>query len=228
MSLGTKLFYATQRFLSVWRDPKVYSKDGIITVHIPPTFDLDYFNSRSDEDLGIAWRFHVLKWFAQSVKPLGGNFVECGVWKGDTAFGLVPQVVNKMYLIDTFQGLDPKLSTGKEISTAPKFKPTYDYVLNRFASFHNVFVVKGRIPDILTTLTIDSISFLHIDMNSAYPEKRALEFFWPKLLVGSIVILDDYGHYEHMEQHRVHDDFASSVGVNILCLPTGQGVIQKR
>src|SRR5262245_12573799 len=35
---------------------------------------------------GIAWRLHTLVWAAENAKSLPGDFVECGVFKGDFAW----------------------------------------------------------------------------------------------------------------------------------------------
>ena len=64
-------------------------------------------------------------------------------------------------------------------------------------------------------------------MNAAYPERAALEHFWPKLARGAFVVLDDYGWETCRLQREAADAFAASVGVEILTLPTGQGMVVK-
>jgi hypothetical protein len=64
-------------------------------------------------------------------------------------------------------------------------------------------------------------------MNIAYPERKAIEHFWPKLSTGALVVLDDYAWRGYEEQMQSMDEFARSVGVQILTLPTGQGLIVK-
>lgn len=64
-------------------------------------------------------------------------------------------------------------------------------------------------------------------MNCAEPEIAAIEFFWPKLETGAIVVLDDYGLNGHINQKIAMDEFARSKGIKILTLPTGQGLIVK-
>ena len=44
---------------------------------------------------------------------------------------------------------------------------------------------------------------------------------------GAAIVLDDYGWFKHIEQKRAFDDFASRRGVQVLSLPTGQGLILK-
>jgi hypothetical protein len=79
----------------------------------------------------------------------------------------------------------------------------------------------------LHSVNIDKVCYLSIDMNIAYPERKAIEHFWPKLSPGAFVVLDDYGFYGYEEQMATLDQFAESVGVKILALPTGQGLIIK-
>jgi hypothetical protein len=55
----------------------------------------------------------------------------------------------------------------------------------------------------------------------------AMEHFWPRLVAGEIVIIDDYGFSGHEVQKRAADRFAASVGAAMLSLPTGQGLLLK-
>jgi len=68
---------------------------------------------------------------------------------------------------------------------------------------------------------------LHIDMNCTLPEIAAAEYFWDRLVSGAAMLLDDYGHGGHEEQKYAFDGFAKRKGVEILSLPTGQGLIIK-
>jgi hypothetical protein len=83
------------------------------------------------------------------------------------------------------------------------------------------------VPDTLPRVTADKVAFLSLDMNCAAPEVAAAEYFWPKLVPGGIILLDDYGFTAHAEQRHAFDEFASRKGVPLLPLPTGQGVIFK-
>lgn len=64
-------------------------------------------------------------------------------------------------------------------------------------------------------------------MNCLLPEVAALNFFWDKLVSGGIIVLDDYGFVNRIEQKKGHDQFAQEKKVSILNLPTGQGIIIK-
>ena len=134
----------------------------------------------------------------------------------------------RYYLFDTFTGLDPEFSIEQELKQYRFAYPdSYEFVKKSFQEFNNVIIVKGPVPTTLSQVTIDKVAYLSIDMNVVVPEIRALEFFWLKLVPGAIVILDDYAQMCHENQKRAMDQFATSVGIKILSLPTGQGIIIK-
>jgi hypothetical protein len=96
-----------------------------------------------------------------------------------------------------------------------------------FADWPNVEIVQGVVPDVLGELAIGQVAFLHIDMNCAFPERAALEWFWDRLGRGGIVLFDDYAYFGHEEQMRAIDEAAARLGADVLSLPTGQGLILK-
>ena len=50
-------------------------------------------------------------------------------------------------------------------------------------------------------------------MNNSYPERKAFEFFYPKMKSGSVIIFDDYCFNQRISKP--------------LGLPTGQGMLIK-
>jgi hypothetical protein len=59
------------------------------------------------------------------------------------------------------------------------------------------------------------------------PKIAAAEYFWSRIVSGGVIILDDYGFPHHINQKLAFDQFAKERNVQILCLPTGQGIIFK-
>jgi hypothetical protein len=103
----------------------------------------------------------------------------------------------------------------------------YEFVVQAFKRYPNVNIVKGAVPEILPSVKVEKVAYLSIDMNCVQPEVAALEYYWPKLSPGGVVILDDYGFSGHEAQKRAADRFADSVGCRVLTLPTGQGLLFK-
>ncbi len=185
----------------------------------------------------LQWRVYIVCWFANLVKEREGDFVECGVNTGAYSRAVIEYIdFNKtgktFFLLDTFEGMPEHLVREEEKEVGVKdylgdhYKNVYEQVKNTFENFH-VEIIKGIVPDSLNECKAQKICYLSIDMNSAVPEIAAAEFFWDKLVKGGIMILDDYGFPMHIFQKKAFDEFALRKGVQILSLPTGQGIVFK-
>ncbi len=197
--------------------------------------DADHSVLQNGEE--IFWRVHVLCWAATHALKLDGDFVECGVNTGIFARAIIHytdfnSTGKKYYLLDTFNGFDERYSTSEERTRMASHysankKDLYEQVQQTFKGF-NVRIIQGPVPDTLPGVDTQKVSFLSIDMNSVRPEIEAMNFFWDKMVPGGIIILDDYGYANmFLEQKKAHDEFARSKGVEILTLPTCQGMIIK-
>jgi O-methyltransferase len=243
ISIAKKIIFPTRYFRRMY--PYTYMDDGLATIHNcefikEPSFQEAYKVAKATGSwfgCDLIWRSYIVFWLANFVKHLEGDFVECGVNKGGFARGIIQytkfqEIGKKFYLFDTFEGFVEKYVSEKEKENdilsvyAKHYTDCYDEVKKTFAEF-NVEIVKGPVPETLTHVEIDKVSFLSIDMNCTAPEVAALNFFWEKLTPGAVIILDDYGNMYHVEQKKAHDEFARQKGINILCLPTAQGIIFK-
>ena len=180
------------------------------------------------------WAAYHCCWAAQHCAKLTGDFVECGVHMGRTS-SVVNRYANltatrkKFYLFDTFCGIPPD-QAGDKIWLNKLHKYDWDYyeaVRTTFKDAPNIILVRGRVPETLQQVDIEKVAYLSIDMNAVEPEIAALNFFWPKLVSSGMVILDDYGHLSHQDQRKAMDNFARENNLEILQLPTGQGLIVK-
>jgi O-methyltransferase len=181
------------------------------------------------------WTIHVLCWVATQAARLPGDFVECGVNVGQSSAAVCRYVdFNRLdrdfWLFDTFSGIPLEHVADSERPHVNEhngayYRDCYDEVRATFAPYSRAHLVRGVIPESLSTVQIDQVAYLHVDMNNAAPEIAALEFFWPKLAPGAFIVLDDYGWEIYRLQREGADAFARRVGVEILTLPTGQGVL---
>lgn len=190
-------------------------------------------------DHKMFWRLHVALWCATQAQKLPGDFVECGVWRGFLATAIMnyipwPADGKSFYLFDTWEGLDERYLTEGERNNRAKlehFKPyyanQYEFVEKHFSSYPNVHLVKGSVPETLDLVEIGAVSYLSLDMNCAPPELAAAEYFWERLVPGGMILLDDYGFVSYEDQKRGFDDFAAKHGIEVLALPTGQGLLIK-
>jgi len=225
--------------------PITYNTDGLVTSNncdfiTEPRFARAYAAASATNPwpgFTLQWRVYNVCWFADFVKGLEGDFVECGVNTGAYARAVIeyidfPKLEKKFYLFDTFSGLkneqisDKEREAGIDKLYSNNYKDVYEQVKETFAPF-NVSIIKGLVPDTLSKCTAEKICYLSIDMNVMEPEIAAANYFWDKIVKGVVIMLDDYGFAPHIHQKLAFDQFAKEKNVNILSLPTGQGVIIK-
>jgi hypothetical protein len=218
-----------------------YFKAGIVTnkncdFMKEPKFIKAYNAGMKQHDMPNTdiWRYHINHWAISHAKRLKGDFVECGVYRGSITMSNIVYIDfesvkdRKYYLFDTFCGLDKEFSTKEEYGRWDGlYLDCYKFVVSSFKKYPNVVIVKGIVPISLSQVKIDKVAYLSIDMNAALPEFEALKYFWPKLVRGGIVVLDDYGWPTCEKQKALADVFAESAGIKILSLPNGQGVLIK-
>jgi O-methyltransferase len=178
---------------------------------------------------------HVACWAATQAAQLEGEFCECGVYRGGLARAIVDYVgfgdLDKaFYLFDTFEGIpETAISQAeRQLGRLPgEYDESYQAVRETFRNFANVHIVRGVVPEVLSLVEIERVAYLSLDMNVYQPEIAAAEHFWPRIVSGGIILLDDYGFRAHRLQKVAMDAFAQERGTEILSLPTGQGLLVK-
>jgi len=226
-------------------------RDGLFTLHNDhclkdPAFLANYargVEASHGMDPGIHWRVHVALWAAATAVRLPGDFVECGVNAGFVSSAIMHRldwknIPKRFYLVDTFRGPITAQYSGEEIEAgrlklaenaiaSGGYVTDTERVRSNYAEWPNAFVIQGVVPEILPEIPVDRVAFLHLDMNCAYPERAALEFFWTRLTPGALVLLDDYSFYGCEQQAEAIDTATANLGVSVLSLPTGQGLVIK-
>jgi hypothetical protein len=225
-------------------DAAAYNEDFLTTIHNAdflrdPRFIAAY--ERGIEAVGgdyrFRWRVHVGLWAAATAIRLDGDFVECGVNRGFMSSAIMHYLDwnrrdRRFFLLDTFKGLDGDLLTEEERRLGKSsdylgYTECFAEVQENFAEFDNAILIRGSVPSTLPQADTDAVAYLHIDMNCVAPEVAAIEHFWPRLLPGAIVLLDDYGSPGYEPQKDGMDGFAREHDLEILSLPTGQGMLVK-
>lgn len=221
-----------------------YFQDGLCCI-----FNCDFMNDSrfaaayqaglstgSWPDGRVHWRAMVACWAADIGLRLNGDFVECGVNKGGLAATVLTytnlhKTGNHFWLVDTYEGLVADQITQSEREAGIEnfaYDPCYDHVVRIFSPYGDCpRIIKGAVPDSLKLVSASRVAYLSIDMNCTLPEIAAATHFWPLMMSGAVIVLDDYGWPSHIEQKRAFDNFAKERGVPILPLPTGQAIIIK-
>lgn len=235
--------------VGIYRLQGKYAEDGVLTVHSGSFREDSRFRDAYERgirasggiDPHFEWRVHTALWAAETSLRIPGDFVECGVNAGFISSAIMRwldwnRVGRKFYLIDTFSGpvLEQYSETEVELlrreiaieaMSAGAYVTDLERIRANFAEWPNATIVQGAVPDVLQRISCDRVAFLHIDMNCAFPEQAALEFFWGRLSPGATVLFDDYAYFGHACQRQAIDEVAQRCGASVLALPTGQGLI---
>lgn len=148
--------------------------------------------------------------------------LEVGVWRGGTA-GIMSQQLTELnskatiYLADTFAGVakagenDSFYKGGEHSDTSQQ---VVEDVLKNKSRYPNYKILKGIFPDETADLVPANELFglCHIDVDVYDSAKDILEWVWPKLITGGVVVFDDYGFHsctgvtKLVEEYRNHTD----------------------
>ena len=144
-------------------------------------------------------RHTFLENFAKVAKErnLAGDVAECGVYRGEFA-----RLINmhfpskKFYLFDTFESFAAK-DMEREIPEVQSFLHVFintsvELVLSKMPYAQNCIVRKGWFPQTAKGLEDERFCFVSLDTDLCYPILAGLEFFYPRLVSGGVILVDDY------------------------------------
>lgn len=152
-----------------------------------------------------------------------GSFAELGVYKGDSAFLLHEMDKSRTFhLFDTFKGFqqqDLVSETGKAATYTPSnFADTsIDKVKHRLADPKFIFH-QGYFPDTTKGLENEQYALVSMDADLFNPTKAGLEYFYPRLSPGGVIIVHDYNP-DWPGIMKAVDDFAIQIPEPIVPLP---------
>ena len=125
-----------------------------------------------------------------------GDMAELGVYRGNSAALLAHyarEYKRTVFLFDTFEGFDTRDLTGADKSKEIEFSDTSLTAVRDLVGLERVKFVQGRFPkSIPLDLYASKFCLVHIDCDLYQPTKAALEFFYPRLSPGGLIIMHDY------------------------------------
>lgn len=154
----------------------------------------------------------------------GFSVAEAGVFRGEFAKEInkaYPK--SKLYLFDTFEGFDSRdfsYELNESNTFAGHFNNTsVEFVISRMKYKENCIVRKGYFPD--TAQGIDDIfQFVSLDMDLFKPVYEGIRFFYPKLIRGGVILVDDYFSPAYPNVKRAVDQFEKETS-SIIKMPIG-------
>ncbi len=164
-------------------------------------FDRVYQTIRSHTLVDIYRSFELWQLVGETAKLPAGDLIEVGVWRGGTGVLIARQcqlagIEGQVYLCDTFKGVvkagsrDGAYTGGEHADTNQKA------VLELIGSVgvDHVHILEGIFPDDTGHKVNDRVfRFCHIDVDVYESAKDILNWVWPRLVPGGVVVFDDYG-----------------------------------
>jgi hypothetical protein len=206
---------ALLRFVPIGKWPASVSRlTGVVT----PQAVVPHPDPSSAGGANIKILFDVL----ERTRGIPGNVAECGVWRGRTlvAMGLYLQQQNSpktIFGFDSFQGFDASVKrdlllggTDVDVKRIGGFDNTsYALVQRKLNAFrlHNVRLEPGFFQESLVRCNAEQFSFVHLDCDIYESYSICLEFFYPRLSPGGIVLFDEYNDTSWPGANRAVDEF---------------------
>lgn len=136
---------------------------------------------------------------AKTQSSLDADMAEVGVYQGGSAKIICEAKGNKtLHLFDTFEGL-PEVSETDVIFDDIKFfkknqmnQTDVSTVQKYLSNYKNVHIYKGKFPNTSEPIKNSSFSFVHLDVDIYESTLNCLNFFYPRLIIGGIIISHDY------------------------------------
>jgi O-methyltransferase len=169
-----------------------------------------------------------------------GDIVECGVWRGGSMMLIANRLLRKglrdkkLFLFDTFEGMSSPGTedisainqvTAKELlDRSDKLKgnnvwcySSLEEVKSNLQKTHyapnQMFFVKGKVEDTLPHDPLGKICLLRLDTDWYESTRHELEVLYDRLVIGGILIIDDYGHWSG--SRKAVDEFVSKRELNL-------------
>lgn len=181
----------------------------------------DTFKAIQKHTLVDKYRCYELWTLVEQTQKIGGSIIEIGVWRGGTGALIARKaklcgITEPVYLCDTFTGVvkaspkDHAYRGGEHSNTSRQIVET---LIFENLKLDNVKILEGIFPD-QTAQIIEqkSFGFCHIDVDVYQSAKDIIDWIWDKMVVGGIVVYDDYGFMgcdgitRYVEEQRLNKD----------------------
>jgi hypothetical protein len=140
-----------------------------------------------------------------------GSVVECGVWRGGSMMAAALTLrrlgdLRDVYLYDTFEGMTEPTANDVDLwGRRPRMadldwchapiQGVRDAIATTGYPEPLVHLVKGPVESTIPRTTPDQISVLRLDTDWYESTLHELEYLYPLLAPGGVLIIDDYGHF---------------------------------
>lgn len=171
-------------------------------------------------------RSRCLGTIAERVKNVDGDIAELGVYRGNTAWQLNELFPDrKLYLFDTFKGFDARDLREEDAGSMDFSDTSAEEVLRRMAHPESCIVREGYFPDTTAGLGDLRFALVSLDPDLYQPTLAGLEFFYPKMNPGGMIIVHDYDNRQFEGVRKAVEEYEKRLiteyGLTLRIVPLG-------
>lgn len=219
---GRPLLHATQYVLSLhYREVVNFSQPGRAGIAARVRSNVTAWTTQT---MGVD-EAYVIHAAVLATAKLRGDIAEVGVFRGGTAKVICQAKGERpLHLFDTFEGLPAP----GEIDTAfqqGQYACSLENVREYLRGFPGVLFYKGYFPGTAGPVEDRRFSLVHLDVDLYTSTLQALEFFYPRMEPGGIIISHDY--VEFAGVRNAFDEFFEHKPETVLELSGNQCVVTK-
>ncbi|HET7873620.1 MAG TPA: TylF/MycF/NovP-related O-methyltransferase [Terriglobales bacterium] len=185
------------------------------------------FNEQGEFNAGRRFTLYQL---ARLIAAVPGDTAECGVYEGFSSFLICLATSNGQrthFAFDSFEGLSrPGEADGSHWKAGDLSTPM-ERAMRNLSRFPNVSWQKGWIPERFAEAESRDFALVHIDVDLYGPTRDSLEFFYPRLNPGGIILCDDYACTTCPGATKAFDEYLIDKMEKMIQLPCGGGFLIK-
>jgi hypothetical protein len=177
-----------------------------------------------------AERKFFLKELLSVVDDVPGDTAEAGVYRGASSWFICDHFAGSdriHWAFDSFEGLPRQTERDGVFWSAGDLEAS-EAEVRRLLAPYRVEIRRGWIPQSFAAVDAECFCFVHIDVDLYEPTRASLEFFYPRLSSGGIIVCDDYGFTTCPGAKSAFDEFVKDKPEPVVHIPTGQGMLIKR
>jgi O-methyltransferase len=140
-----------------------------------------------------AYECYTVHSLAQAQAALPGDFAEVGCFQGASTRLICEAKGNKpLHVFDTFEGLPESSAPDRGVHNQGQYACSLESVSGYLKPYDNVHFYKGFFPDTAGPIADRTFSFVHCDVDLYQSTLGCLEFFYPRLQRGGVLLSHDY------------------------------------
>ena len=184
----------------------LFIQKGIIVYYDSPEMDVKVFDLIRDvkESTGMMLDYHEAYQLFMGVKmaeKTEGDLAEVGSYRGGSAKIICEAKGEKpLYVFDTFDEGLPKPSLVDDLSSYSflemyqegMYATPFENIKKILARYPNVHIYKGLFPNTAEPIKNKKFAFVNLDVDLYESTLNCLQFFYPKLNKGAVLISHDY------------------------------------